>query len=190
MTEDIRTYERERRARPSLSLHAAMPLLTYSMTHQAAVRCSPSHGLISAEGWASVSTSPSRTIQATPTSVSRRKTQRRPGVQVRTCTVFQEPNVLFSFNRVQSFLYWTLTSASFPIRCPIQHRILFVVLCIHICAVLEKDPSKFHMSMELARVLLERGADMEAQDDDGKRICRPRLDPSQTRRTYRSTGQI
>ena len=50
---------------------------------------------------------------------------------------------------------------------------LFVVLCIHICAVLEKDPSKFHMSLELARVLLERGADMEAQDDDDK--CIPLL---------------
>ena len=46
---------------------------------------------------------------------------------------------------------------------------LFVVLCIHICAMLQKDPSKFHMSLELARVLLEHGADMEARDDDDKR---------------------
>jgi hypothetical protein len=44
---------------------------------------------------------------------------------------------------------------------------LFVVLCIHICAVHQKDPSKSHMSLELAQVLLERGADMEAQGDDG-----------------------
>ena len=40
----------------------------------------------------------------------------------------------------------------------------FAVLCIHICAVLQKDPSKFHMSLELARVLLDHGMDMEAQD--------------------------
>jgi hypothetical protein len=45
----------------------------------------------------------------------------------------------------------------------------FLVLCIHICAVLQKDPSKFHMSLEFARVLLDRGVDMEAQDDDDKR---------------------
>lgn len=34
--------------------------------------------------------------------------------------------------------------------------------------MLEEDPSKFHMSLEIARVLLERGADMEAQNN--KRI--------------------
>jgi hypothetical protein len=48
---------------------------------------------------------------------------------------------------------------------------LFVVLCIHICAVLQKDPSKFHMSLELAQVLLEHSADMEAWDDDDR--CTP-----------------
>jgi len=48
---------------------------------------------------------------------------------------------------------------------------LFVILCIHICAVLQKDPSKFHMSLELAQVLLEHGVDMKAQDENDKRTA-------------------
>jgi hypothetical protein len=68
---------------------------------------------------------------------------------------------------------------------------VFVVLCIHICAVLQKDPSKFHVSLEFAPVLLERGADMEAQDDNNKRTpLLPGSHPSQTRRRYRSTAQL
>ena len=126
----------------------------------------------------SASTSPSTRIQAAPTCPY--PDARLNGVQAFkfTCAVLQKPSILVFFarcNRVLSSLYWTFTSASFPSRCPIlyNNRMLFVVLCIHICAVLEKDPSKFHMSLEFARVLLERGADMEAQDDDDK--CIPLL---------------
>ena len=67
--------------------------------------------------------------------------------------------------------------------------ILFVILCIHICAVLQKDPSKFHMSLELARVLLEHGTDMKAQDDDNE--CTPLLLGSRSVLTpFSDTAQI
>ena len=81
---------------------------------------------------------------------------RFPGV--RTCAVLPSPPFI-----------WAFTSTPLPLRCPIEHRMLFVVPCIHICAVLQKDPSKFHMSLEPAQVLLEHSADMEAWDDNDKR---------------------
>jgi len=56
-------------------------------------------------------------------------------------------------------MHWAFTMLN-----TISSYAFFAVLCIHICAVLQKDPSKFHMSLEPARVLLDHGLDMEAQD--------------------------
>jgi hypothetical protein len=193
-------------ARPSLSHscgHASAYLHDDSPSCDAVRRSRyflTAHPTVPADDGRQYQHQPLKQIQATP--IRRYPAARRNSVQAfkfAPAPRSRSQSILFSLNR-QSFRYQTFTSASLPIRYPVQHRILFFVLCIHICAMLGKDPSKFHMSLELARFLLERGADMEVQDDNGKRIplllwvasgiCRPCSYPSQTRRTYRSREQI
>jgi hypothetical protein len=113
---------------------------------------------------------------------------------VRTCAVLQKTSIIFSFCAMCTGLSHLRHSHSDAI----QHRVLFVVLCIHICAVLEKDPSKFHISLELSRVPLGHDADVKAQHDNEKRtpllswvarwVCR--LCSQSFSDRYRSTGQI
>ena len=47
------------------------------------------------------------------------------------------------------------------VKCVYRH-----ILCFHIQAMVQKDPSRFQGHVELARVLLEHGADVNAQDSE------------------------